>query len=121
MKNFIYSLLTLLMFSNFIQAQDLNCGTPQNVVNSIPNFQVLSEIQDKCNIYVNVRFHIVNYDNGTGGISSTDINSMMTLLNTTFNLHKIIFVDAGFDLINSDNLANFNDTKFNNLIATNKF
>lgn len=119
MKNII-SILLVSMISFNSWSQEGNCGTPQNVPNNVPSYQISSGLQDACPIYVNVKFHIVNYSNGTGGILASDVNTMLNILNSAYNIHKIYFTSVGTDIINDDNLANFSNTKFNTLANTNR-
>lgn len=113
----LFTLLAFLSQFSFGQSQ---CGTPTNFPNTIPTYNTeQGGLYDESPICVRVFFHIVRRSNGTGGYSPADIPQLLARLNTAYNPHNILIVNAGQDFINNDVYAiEFNDGEFNALVST---
>ncbi|MDY0088957.1 MAG: M43 family zinc metalloprotease [Flavobacteriaceae bacterium] len=120
MKNKVL-LAFLLLFSNVSLFGQENCGTP---INSVPQHfeeeenNILAR-SSPTGICINVFFHIVRESNGTGGLNSSNINTIVNNLNEVFNPHRIFINNLGFDYIDNSTYYSFSDNKFNGLISIN--
>jgi hypothetical protein len=97
-----------------------NCGAPNSAPNI--NYEVVAgaSSSDFFPICVNVKFHIVRQSNGTGGIPSTAIQTMVDNLNTAFNPQNIYLISTGFDFVNNSDLTYLQtDSEYNTLITQN--
>ncbi|MEE9349476.1 MAG: hypothetical protein V3U80_05470, partial [Flavobacteriaceae bacterium] len=93
MKN-IFLFLILTTTFNYAQVNDLNdfgCGTihlkdkKSNLTTQKNNNTI------KTMIDIPVKFHIVRNSNGTGGISESNINNELVILNNFYNTFNINF------------------------------
>ena len=101
-------LLTFLLSSELILGQDF-CVTNTN--SSAVNYTSLSRMQyanssNEETLCLNVYFHIVRNDNGSGGIPSYETNLIVDNLNLDFNSFNISFNKIGHDYIDNSNLNN---------------
>ncbi len=71
--------------------------------------------------HVNLAVHVVRYSNGTGGISSNDITTSVSQLNTAYSSVPVAFSVASTDYINNDTYANLNlDGNYTQLFQVNR-
>ena len=103
MKRLLLTFACLLAFVFKSFAQDL-CGTP--AITNIENVRKLSSPQKRSansNYLLRLYFHVVRKSNGTGGVSTSIVNSAYNRLNSDFNSHGIFFVwDEVIDTINNN-------------------
>ncbi|HEY4618185.1 MAG TPA: zinc-dependent metalloprotease [Flavobacterium sp.] len=97
-----------ILFSNFILGQDF-CATSTN--RPIANNTSLSRMlygnsSNEETLCLNVYFHIVREDNGSGGIPSYETNLIVDNLNYSFSPYNITFNKAGHDYIDNSYLNN---------------
>ena len=96
-------------------AQDL-CGTP--AITNIENVKKLNSPRNRTSksFYIlKVYFHVIRSTSGAGGVSTSDVTSAYSRLNSDFNSHGIYFSwDGIIDPID-------NDTYYNNIPTTNIF
>ncbi len=101
--------LLFVLFSIFIlNAQ--NCGTvSRSLISNLKNplISCIGDLHDFNNktYCVNVKFHIVNFDDGTKGIDPSKVQNIVNKLNEVFNYQGITIMNKGFDYINNTNLS----------------
>lgn len=79
-----------LFFVTFdILAQNTHCSTPAGP-NILANYSPSSNIQTP--VYIKVYFHVLQDDNGNGGVSRDQVHESYEILNQYFNPHEIYFV-----------------------------
>lgn len=94
---FVASLLLGNLFSVNGQAY---CTTPCNSSNFL---STLSSFNSVANSYqIRVVAHIVRRTNGTGGMTMSELNTAMSILNQDYNPHNICFTLVNQDYINND-------------------
>jgi len=99
-------LLALILSSNFILGQDY-CATTTN--SPVKNYTSLSRMlfansSNEEALCLNVYFHIVREDNGSGGIPAYQTSVIINDLNSNFNPHNIAFNKIGQDFIDNSSL-----------------
>lgn len=119
----ILLLLLFVLFSNAF-SQDNFCATIANT--SSTNYSSLSKLQkslnftNEQNICLNVFFHIVKNNDGTGGISDYEWQGIISDLNTDYAPYKISFNLLGYDYINNTFLNDIQSPSLiGNLVAIN--
>ena len=121
MKTKITLLVTLILFLNYSFAQDY-CATPTNNPNQ--NFSSLSRMingnsANEKMICLNIFFHIVRNNNGSGGIRDYETNGIIDNLNGHFNPHNIKFNKLGQDSINNTALNDIQASEISILFGIN--
>ncbi|GAA4279663.1 zinc-dependent metalloprotease [Gaetbulibacter aestuarii] len=115
-------LLVLILSSNFILGQDY-CATTKN--SPVKNYTSLSRMlyansSNEETLCLNVYFHIVREDNGTGGIPAYQTSVIINELNSQFSNYNIAFNKIGQDFINNSSLNNIAfPSEIASLISTN--
>ena len=103
MKRLLVPFVCLFVFVFKSFAQDL-CGTP--AITNIENVRKLSSPQKRSansSYLLRVYFHIVRKSSGTGGVSTSNVASAYSRLNSDFNGHGIYFIWDGItDPIDDD-------------------
>lgn len=119
----IYLLLCFLTSCLAVQAQNQICYATGQLSSSLETtVKANASPMGNCSYSVRVYFHIVRRSNGTGGQSSSIINTILNNLSTAFSPQGISFQSLGYDQINNDSFFNMNqkdDQNYYNLIATN--
>lgn len=106
-------LLSIFFFSFKLIMFGQICGTPsysnenQLQKSQKSNSQYLTSSTGVC---VNVNFLIVRETNSTGGFNTSNLNSIITKLNESFNEHRIYFNNLGHDFIDNSTYYNIDDT-----------
>ena len=114
--NLLFYLFLLIITAPFYS--QTSCGTSQNI--SVQNFNTEDSLYTNgVPICINVQFHIVRLNDGTGGVTESYVNQINNLLNSHFNPHSIYINKVGIDYINNSSFYNMNDGNFNSLILTN--
>lgn len=107
MKRLFVTLAFLLAFVVKSFAQDL-CGTP--AITNIENVKKLNSPRNRISnsFYIlKVYFHVISSSSGTGGVSTSDVTSAYSRLNSDFNSHGIYFSwDGMIDPIDNDTYYN---------------
>ena len=123
MKDFLLIVWSVFFMQFKLYAQ-FTCGTTTlNAVSQNANAQsaVVTPLaaQSDGTYAINIYFHIIRLSNGTGGVNASGLPGLATLITNAYSSHHIKIVNAGYDYINSDTYANFQDALYNNLIAVN--
>lgn len=111
-------LLLLLSIFGFLSQGNLNaqevCGTTTPV--NYQDYQTSSRnsVNDEA-ICINIYFHIVRETNGTGGISSNQLDNIVNNLNLFYNVFDIYFTNIGFDYIDNSNYLQVSESEANTL------
>jgi hypothetical protein len=114
--NLLFYLFSLIISTPFYS--QTSCGTSQN--SSVQNFNTEdNRYANGISICINVQFHIVRLNDGTGGVTESYVDQINNLLNSHFNPHGIYINKVGIDYINNSTFYNMNDGNFNSLISTN--
>ena len=121
MKTKITIFSVLILFINFSFAQDY-CAAPTNTPNQ--NFSSLSRMiygnpANEDMICLNIFFHVVRNNDGSGGIRDYETNGIVDNLNSLYNAHKISFSKLGLDYINNTALNNTQSSEIGSLKAIN--
>lgn len=122
MKTKFTLLFIFISISNFVTAQDF-CATSSNSQNQ--NYTSLSRMlyanaKNEEMLCLNIYFHIVRKNDGSGGISSYETNGIIDDLNGNFNVHNIMFNKLGQDYIDNTTLNNIDyPSEKQDLIALN--
>ncbi|QJP33119.1 hypothetical protein F0365_01170 [Nonlabens sp. Ci31] len=80
--------LTFLVFFSVNIGWTQSCGTPSG---NQPIYESLDKSNAPYSACVNVRFHVVNMSDGTGGFSVAQVNNVKNILDAAFNEHSIYF------------------------------
>ena len=103
MKRLLVTFAFLLAFVVKSFAQDL-CGTP--AITNTENVRKLSLPQKRSansNYLLRLYFHAIRSSSGTGGVTTSNVESAFSRLNSDFNSHGIYFIwDGMVDSINED-------------------
>jgi hypothetical protein len=110
--------LTILVFFSINIVWSQSCGTPSG---SEPIYESLNKSNAPYSACVNVRFHVVNMSDGTGGFSISQVNSVKNILDAAFNEHSIHFNYLPNSFINNSNFYNLNSQQqAQNLVQINR-
>lgn len=111
----LLSIFTLITYS--VDAQ--NCGTTENSIpQHFPN--TVRGLSNDFPMCINIKFHIVNETNGTGGFDSSNILQLVSDLNNEFNPHNIFIRNSGIDYINDTKYYHIDDdNEFDELVQIN--
>lgn len=114
-------LFLLILGIIFLKSNAQECGTQTNYPNKIPSYTIATnETFDNSAICVRVFFHIVRNSAGTNGFNTSNIQFLVNGLNQVYNLHNIVIVNQGNDVINNDTYGvEFNDGEYNSLVQLN--
>ncbi|MDB5125311.1 MAG: hypothetical protein JWP94_3440 [Mucilaginibacter sp.] len=122
MKKFLLLGISIFLLKSLAIAQ-FKCATPTvpsgKIVSKSSKVLSLAAAQPDGSYSINVFFHIIRPSNGVGGISSSSLPALTTILTDAYSPINIKIVTAGFDYINNDAYINFVDSQYNNLIAIN--
>ena len=103
MKRLLVAFTCLLLFVYESVAQDF-CGTP--AITNVENVKILSSHQKRSassNYILTVYFHVIRNSYGTGGVSTSNVASAYSRLNSDFSSHGIYFNwDGIIDYIDDD-------------------
>lgn len=112
----ILSFLLVFVFKSF--AQDF-CGTP--TITNIESVKKLSSPQKRSantTYTLRIYFHVIRSSSGTGGVSTSNVESAYSRLNSDFNSHGIFFFwDGNIDYI--DNNSYYNNVPDANIFNVN--
>ncbi|NCP60149.1 MAG: hypothetical protein GW839_07600 [Flavobacteriales bacterium] len=108
MKTKILLLSIVLAFSLDLIGQEV-CGTPH-----FSSENQNTQLENKNNTYnesicLNIYFHIVRDNNGSGGINPNQLDAVIDNLSQFYNPFDIYFVKLGFDYIDNSNLQQIGD------------
>lgn len=116
-----FPLFLLIFFFSLFSSYGQECGTPTNVPNQ--DFKlVYRDIPPPPNMgpyCINVKFHIVRENNGSGGFNPAYIPDIVYNLNQAYNPHSIFINDLGYDFIDNSTYYNLIQSEFNGLISIN--
>lgn len=105
-KDFVsISLLTILLLLNYQNFAQRYCLTPQESSNQ--KFRYRSNVsKNKLNnetYFLKIYVHVIRYSDGTGGFNRTDVEEILSYLDTSFNPYRINFTwDNEIDFIDDD-------------------
>ena len=107
MKKILISCLLFFIYSSIISAQSF-CKTPS--VTNTEAYKILQESQrgiTSTNYTFKLYFHVIRTSSGTGGVSTSNVQSAFNILNGDFNSHGIYFVwDGTIDCIDNSTYYN---------------
>ena len=107
MKRVLIALGVALAFVYNLYAQDF-CGTP--AITNIENVKKLSSPQKRSantTYTLRIYFHVIRSSSGTGGVSTSNVESAYGRLNSDFNSHGIYFFwDGNIDYIDNNSYYN---------------
>jgi len=122
---FILATLVALSCQLKLNAQADDCGTvlPQDV---LEHFSNTSEARSSFNVnfrstrYLPLRFHVVRYSNGSGGLSNNDMVEQLQILNQRYRSSSIQFFLCGPpNHIDNDHFADYNVSMEHDLATAN--
>ncbi|MDB9873771.1 M43 family zinc metalloprotease [Flavobacteriaceae bacterium] len=97
------------------------CGTPEPILNS-QTPRINNSNNNITSVCLNVFFHIIRDNSGSGGINENQLTLIIDDLNSQYNNLDIFFVNNGFDFIDNTNYQNIGDsTEASNLAQVNNF
>ncbi len=108
MKTKILLLITFLS-ANIISYGQI-CGTPSPLFQAKKTITNSEFLKSSNLICINVYYHIVRENNGTGGYNSNQLDDITNTLNTAFNEHNLYLNNSGFDYIDNSTYYNIDDT-----------
>ncbi|MBE8725120.1 zinc-dependent metalloprotease [Flavobacterium hungaricum] len=105
-------LLLFIICCNWPLFSQETCGTPDSKTVEKVSETFSQRVIDESPfpICVNVYFHILRTNAGTGGISVNQLDNIINNLNRRFNTHSIHFVNTGYDFINSTAYQNIDNS-----------
>lgn len=112
----------LVFFSERSLSQSWNCATvpPGIPLTNELTAKGLSTLSVSSKIAF-VYFHIIRNSNGTGGLTSGEVNNVLTILRQDFASSQICFVEKGRAAINDDYYtSSFSLNKFHQLVTVNR-
>lgn len=112
--------ITIYFFTLYGFSQE--CGTPTNSVNQDFTQIILGRLASYVNdgpYCINVKFHIVRKNDGTGGFDSSNIENLVSNLNQAYNPVNIFINNEGYDFINNTTYYDLTNSEFGDLITIN--
>ena len=94
----LLTLIVTLLFGPNSYTQDLFCGNPNDGENFLLDYN-LNNIAPTGPLYVQVYFHVVSMDDGTGGMEQEEVDDAITTLKTVFAEYHI-FLNVCQDEVN---------------------
>ncbi len=124
-KRLVFSTIVLMLFSVVTMAQKSagwECSTKspeKDYLRDVLKIEGYSRASISTK-FVNVHFHIIRRTNQTGGLSTAEVNSVLSIIRNDFSDWQICFAESGRSYINNDYYYNaFSETKFWQLITVN--
>lgn len=111
-------MIVLLFFNTIVFTQDdvTFYSSTFDIETAAPYWQTGVPGYDSVEYYCPIQFHIVCYNNGTGGYSGSNLDSAVEYLNSYFSNWNIYFFDLGnHDYIYSDRYAALDLSDVDNL------
>jgi hypothetical protein len=97
------------------QVWNCSCVAPeQDYLRDVQGITSYNHQQD-C-FTINVYIHIVRRSNGTGGLTTSEVDNSLLLLTNDFLLHQIHFIEQDRGFIDNDTYYNFSDIHFNSIV-----
>lgn len=114
-------LIILILLIGVYQTQyaQWSCATPDPSSDFLDDIGVTGYGGTMTGKTIQVYIHVVRMNNGTGGLSQTQVDNVMTELETAYAPANICFERIGSDFIDNNQYVPFSGSQFNNLMGEN--
>lgn len=124
-KNGLLALLIIVSQTQIARSQDIgeiwNCYTVNQTTKSLKFVSLDNEDVDESIKIVNIFYHVIRRNDGSGGLTDSEISANIDRLNNDYRQYNIIINELGRDNINNTSFYDgITDYSYDQLINTNR-